>query len=66
MAAELTCPPFGTGSVDFDALNAAAKKAKTQDDLTKAVETATVRVEAPAEEPSPAPAPTPVADPGAA
>lgn len=64
MAAELTCPPLGTGSVDFDDLNAAAKKAKSQDDLNKAAETATVRVETPAEEPAPAPAPA--ADPGAA
>lgn len=62
MAAELTCPPLGTGSVDFDALNAAAKKAKSQDDLNKAVETATVRVEAPAEDPALVPA----AEPGAA
>jgi hypothetical protein len=62
--AELICPPLGTGSVDFDALNAAAKKAKSQDDLAKAVETATARVEAPAEQPTLNAAPA--AEPGAA
>lgn len=66
MAAELTCPPFGAGSVDFDALNAAAKKAKSQDDLTKAIETATAHVDPPAADPAPTPATTPAADPGAA
>lgn len=52
--AELTCPPLGTGSVDFNALNDAAKKAKTEDDLAAALEKATTRVAA---EPEPAPAP---------
>lgn len=33
------CPPLGTGSVDFDALNAAAKQG---DDLSEALKAATV------------------------
>lgn len=60
--AELTCPPLGTGSVDFNALNDAAKKAKTDEDLAAALEKATIRVE-PEPEPAPAPAPAPAAEP---
>lgn len=54
------CPPLGTGSVDFDALHKAAMKGE---DLVKAVEAATTRVEPPAE---PAPAPEPDKDAGKA
>lgn len=60
MADEAVCPPFGTGSVDFNAVHDAARKGK---DLVAAIEAATTRVapaeaEAPAPEPaSPAPAP---------
>lgn len=62
--AELTCPPLGTGSVDMSALHEAAKKLeKTGGDLTKAVEAATTRVEAPVEPTAPTapadPAPAP-------
>ncbi len=49
--AELTCPPLGTGSVDMNALNDAAKKAKTPEELENAVTKATVKVEPPADAP---------------
>lgn len=55
--ADLVCPPFGTGSIDFNAVHDAAKKAKTNDDLVVAIEKATTLA---VEEPTPAPAPTPV------
>jgi hypothetical protein len=55
--ADLTCPNLGTGSVDMSALSKAAAKAKTDDDLAAALETATTRVEAPAESPAPQDAP---------
>ena len=47
--AELTCPALGTGSVDMSALSKAAAKAKTPEELNAALESATTRVEPPAE-----------------
>lgn len=61
---ETTMPPLGTGSVDLDALHAAAaKKNVTQADLAAAAEAATIRV-APAQavEPAAAPADEPPAE----
>lgn len=45
--ADSVCPPLGTGSVDMNALNDAARKNK---DLDAALAAATTRVEAPAED----------------
>ena len=39
--ADLTCPSLGTGSVDFNAFNDAAKKARTAADLSAALDKAT-------------------------
>lgn len=55
--ADLTCPNLGTGSVDMSALSKAAAKAKTDEELYAALETATTRVEPPAAEPAPQDAP---------
>ncbi len=64
MAAELTCPPFGAGSVDFATLHSAltSKKPKTQDEINQAAHDATA-LPAATPEPDPAPEPAPEADP---
>jgi hypothetical protein len=47
------CPPFGTGSVDFNAVNEAAEKGK---DLVEAIAKATTTKDAPAASPPAPPA----------
>ena len=64
--ADLTCPPFGTGSVDFCALHDAAKKlekssAATDADLAEAAVKATTTVEPPPAPPADAKPAAPMA-----
>lgn len=47
--AELTCPPLGVGSIDMNALNEAAKKAKSDEELAAKVEAAATRPAPPPE-----------------
>ena len=58
--ADEVCPPFGTGSVDFNAVHQAAMKGKNLEDaIAKATTGGPPLADAPAAAPEPAPEPAP-------